>query len=40
MSTTHEGVRQYPDRVDRERMAMPRMPERRPQQSDIVGKQR
>jgi hypothetical protein len=33
-------IRQYHDPVDREGMAMPGVPERRPQQSDIVGKQR
>jgi hypothetical protein len=33
-------VRQYHDRVDREGMAIPGLPERRAQQSDIVGKQR
>src|SRR5262249_42841937 len=33
-------VRQYHDCVDREWIAMPGVPERRPQQSDIVGQQR
>jgi hypothetical protein len=33
-------VRQHHDGIDRERVAPPDVPERRPQQFDIVGEQR